>query len=61
MAELAVDLRRSVQRVRDAIEGLGRLAYGAAKPIVSLYDGNRQRQIADGADPERDPELQPVS
>ena len=30
-------------------EGLGRLTYGAADPIVSLYEGNRQRQIEDGA------------
>ncbi|MBL9007044.1 MAG: GT4 family glycosyltransferase PelF [Myxococcales bacterium] len=30
-------------------QGIGRLAYGAADPIISLYEGNRQRQIADGA------------
>lgn len=30
-------------------EGLGRLTYNAAHPIVSLYEGNRQRQIDDGA------------
>ena len=29
------------------------VAYGAADPIVSLYEGNRARQIADGADPAR--------
>ena len=34
-------------------EGIGRLAYDAASPIVSLYEGNRQRQISDGADPAR--------
>ncbi len=34
-------------------EGLGRLAYTAAADIVSLYRGNRDRQIADGADPDR--------
>lgn len=34
-------------------EGIGRLAYDASEVIVSLYEGNRQRQIADGADPER--------
>ncbi|HHH12598.1 MAG TPA: DUF3492 domain-containing protein [Thiolapillus brandeum] len=34
-------------------EGIGRLAYDAAEVIVSLYEGNRQRQIADGADPQR--------
>ena len=34
-------------------EGLGRLAYDAADPIISLYEGNRQRQIADGADADR--------
>jgi polysaccharide biosynthesis protein PelF len=30
-------------------EALGRIAYAAADPIVSLYEGNRRRQIADGA------------
>ncbi|HXJ23619.1 MAG TPA: GT4 family glycosyltransferase PelF [Polyangia bacterium] len=30
-------------------EALGRMAYAAADPIVSLYEGNRARQIADGA------------
>lgn len=34
-------------------EALGRAAYAAADPIVSLYEGNRARQIADGAAPER--------
>ncbi|GAC1347614.1 MAG: GT4 family glycosyltransferase PelF [Myxococcales bacterium] len=34
-------------------EGLGRLTYNAAHPIVSLYEGNRQRQIDDGAPPAR--------
>ncbi len=34
-------------------EALGRMAYGAASPIVSLYEGNRQRQVRDGADPGR--------
>jgi glycosyltransferase involved in cell wall biosynthesis len=34
-------------------EGIGRLAYQAADPIVSLYEGNRNRQIQDGADPSR--------
>ncbi len=34
-------------------ERLGLLIYQAADPIVSLYDGNRQRQIRDGADVER--------
>jgi glycosyltransferase involved in cell wall biosynthesis len=34
-------------------EDIGRLAYAGAKPIVSLYEGNRQRQIADGASEER--------
>jgi polysaccharide biosynthesis protein PelF len=33
-------------------EALGRLAYDAADEIVALYEGNRQRQIADGARPE---------
>lgn len=30
-------------------EALGRLAYQQADPIVSLYQGNRERQLADGA------------
>lgn len=34
-------------------EGIGRLAYDAADPIVALYEGNRQRQVRDGALPER--------
>ena len=34
-------------------EQIGRMAYGQASPIVSLYEGNRQSQIADGAAAER--------
>lgn len=34
-------------------EALGRLTYQQADPIVSLYRGNRDRQLADGAEPER--------
>ncbi len=34
-------------------EGLGRMTYQAANPIVALYEGNRQRQVADGAEPGR--------
>jgi glycosyltransferase involved in cell wall biosynthesis len=34
-------------------EALGKLAYDAADEIVALYEANRQRQIADGADPAR--------
>lgn len=34
-------------------ESIGRLTYAAANPIISLYEQNRQRQIADGADPAR--------
>lgn len=30
-------------------EQIGRIAYSQAAPIVALYEGNRQRQIADGA------------
>lgn len=33
--------------------GLGRLTYSAANPITTLYGGNRERQIADGALSER--------
>ncbi|WP_286978328.1 GT4 family glycosyltransferase PelF [Pseudomonas sp.] len=31
-------------------ERIGLLAYRSANPITALYDGNRQRQVADGAD-----------
>jgi polysaccharide biosynthesis protein PelF len=34
-------------------ESLGRLIYQASDPIISLYENNRRRQIADGADSER--------
>lgn len=34
-------------------EGLGRMTYQAATPIVAITEGNRQRQLADGAPPER--------
>ncbi len=34
-------------------EGIGRLTYDAADPIVALYEGNRQRQIQDGAEASR--------
>jgi glycosyltransferase involved in cell wall biosynthesis len=34
-------------------EGLGRLAYDASGRIVSLFEGNRRRQVADGARTER--------
>lgn len=34
-------------------EALGRLAYQQADPIVSLYQGNRERQLQDGAPEER--------
>jgi glycosyltransferase involved in cell wall biosynthesis len=34
-------------------EQAGRLTYQAADPIIALYDGNRLRQIADGAQAER--------
>ncbi len=34
-------------------EGLGRVGYKAASRIISLYEGNRQRQIQDGAEAEK--------
>jgi glycosyltransferase involved in cell wall biosynthesis len=34
-------------------ESVGRLTYRAADPIISLYDGNRARQLQDGAEPGR--------
>jgi glycosyltransferase involved in cell wall biosynthesis len=44
----------SLQRMwMSFFEGMGRIAYGAADPIISLYEANRRRQIADGAPAER--------
>lgn len=34
-------------------EGIGRLVYAAADPVIALYEQNRQRQIGDGALAER--------
>ncbi len=34
-------------------EALAKMSYAAADPILSLYEGNRQRQIRDGAPSER--------
>ena len=34
-------------------EGIGRLSYDAAEHIIALYEGNRQRQISDGAQASR--------
>jgi glycosyltransferase involved in cell wall biosynthesis len=34
-------------------QALGRIAYSSADAIIALYDGSRQRQIEDGADPAR--------
>lgn len=34
-------------------EGLGRLTYHAAEPIIAITEGNRERQLVDGAAPER--------
>lgn len=34
-------------------EGIGRLVYSAADPIITLYEQNRERQIRDGANPSR--------
>ena len=34
-------------------EWLGRFCYDAADPIIALYEQNRLRQVADGAQPER--------
>lgn len=41
------------QRWIHFFEALGAMSYAAADPIISLYEGNRQRQIRDGAAPER--------
>lgn len=32
---------------------LGSMTYGAAESVTTLYEGNQQRQIRDGADPEK--------
>jgi polysaccharide biosynthesis protein PelF len=34
-------------------EALGKMTYAASRPIISLYEGNRARQIKDGADETR--------
>jgi len=34
-------------------EGIGRLVYVAADPVITLYEKNRERQIRDGAHPAR--------
>ena len=34
-------------------EGIGRMTYAVADPIVTLYEGNRQRQIREGAPADR--------
>ena len=34
-------------------EALGKMTYDAADPVISLYEGNRARQIKDGADESR--------
>ena len=34
-------------------EGLGRMAYAAADKIIALYEGNRRRQVQDGAEEAR--------
>jgi len=34
-------------------EWLGRYCYASANPIIALYEANRLRQVADGAQPER--------
>jgi glycosyltransferase involved in cell wall biosynthesis len=49
-AEAGTPLRKLWIR---CFESLGRLAYRSADPIISLYAGNRARQIDDGAAPER--------
>lgn len=35
-----------------SFEGLGRCAYKAADVVTTLYEGNRARQVADGANPD---------
>ncbi len=55
--DMASGLRGSVSYIRQLwirfFEGIGRLTYDAANPIISLYEGNRRRQIQDGAASDR--------
>ncbi len=55
--ELGADAAGGIDYIRRLwirfFEGMGRLTYTVANPIISLYDGNRQRQIKDGAAEER--------
>lgn len=54
---LANTMEQSVNYTRELwikfFEGLGRMAYQASQQIVSLYEGNQQRQIEDGAPAEK--------
>ena len=34
-------------------EGLGRIAYAEADPVIALYEGNQRRQVQDGASTDR--------
>ncbi|MFC6634806.1 GT4 family glycosyltransferase PelF [Microbulbifer taiwanensis] len=55
--ELSVTLHADSGYIREMwirfYEVIGTLAYQAANPIVSLYEGNRERQVQDGAQRER--------
>ncbi|WP_206370192.1 GT4 family glycosyltransferase PelF [Solimonas marina] len=54
---LESSLRQDISYVRQLwirfFEGLGRMSYRSATQITALYDGNRERQIADGAPADR--------
>ena len=55
--ELSVTLHSDVGYIRNLwirfFEVLGRLTYQSADPIISLYEGNRERQIIDGANADK--------
>lgn len=50
-------LQTNVSYIRDLwirfFQSIGKLTYAASDPITSLYEGNRERQIEDGADADR--------
>lgn len=51
------DPKSNAEPMRDLwiqfFQGIGRLVYAGADPIVTLFEENRKRQIGDGAPPER--------
>lgn len=56
-SELGAAITTEIGHIRNLwirfFEEIGKLTYLKSNPIISLYEGNRQRQIIDGALPER--------